>query len=594
MHTLVAPDHFDFTSDPAVRPMPVGPLPLVRHAIDELGIREAINRLCPPDPRHVVHDGDCVAVMIMNILAGRVALYDMGRWLEDTDAELLLGHDVPSDAFHDDRLGHTLDRLFFGGTEYIFSEIASAWLRRPEVERSYALNLDTTSVSLEGAYLESPSRPWPEGAPRPARGFSKDHRPDLKQLIFGLTIHGPTRIPLSFNVLDGNTADPRANRFQIESLAALIPKNDDVTLVADCKFVDAPTMGDARGAGFHYVSLLPKTFALRHRLVERLWNERTPLQLVGDYPGRTRADPRKLYHATSSVQPMEVQVGRGPDRELVDHRLVVVRSSTQEEEFDTTIDSRVTKSARKLSAEFEHLSRKDFACKDDLMAAVDEIRGAADYHQVGVEVVGEDVPEKRPKAGRPRKGEAAITHRRWRLLSYQLEQDERAIAKARFHAAHFVLVTDHTDARAWSDQRIFETWRSQQSIEGHAGFRWLKGVAEVAPVFLKLPHRIQALALVFMLTMMVRNWIEAHVRDQLQRTGKKLPNFLDKLIARPTAENIFFLFRSVIVVGTVRDGRVVRRQVHIKNPYAYTVMDLFGLTEELFTRPPPRMIGVVP
>jgi hypothetical protein len=47
----------------------------------------------------------------------------------------------------------------------------------------------------------------------------------------------------------------------------------------------------------------------------------------------------------------------------------------------------------------------------------------------------------------------------------------------------------------------------------------------------------------------------------------------------------------VIVVGIGRDGRVVRRQVNIKNPRACTVMKLVGLTEELFNRPPPKMVG---
>jgi hypothetical protein len=92
--------------------------------LDELGIREAIDRLSPPDPRHVVTDGDWVAVMVMNILHGRVALYDMGTWLADTDVELLLGEGVSAEAFHDDRLGHALDRLFAVGTEFIFSEVA--------------------------------------------------------------------------------------------------------------------------------------------------------------------------------------------------------------------------------------------------------------------------------------------------------------------------------------------------------------------------------------------------------------------------------------------------------------------------------------
>ncbi len=121
-----------------------------------------------------------------------------------------------------------------------------------------------------GAYEEDPARPWPEGAPRPKRGYSEDLRPDLKQLIDGLTVHGPTRIPLNRSVLDGNTADPKANRFQIESLAALLPAEHEVTLVADCTFVDAETLGQARNSGFHYVSLLPHTFGLRYDLVEKV------------------------------------------------------------------------------------------------------------------------------------------------------------------------------------------------------------------------------------------------------------------------------------------------------------------------------------
>ena len=168
-----------------LRPLPVRHLPLIRHAIDELGIREAVDRLSPADPRHVVTDGDCVAVMVMNILHGRVALYDMGTWLADTDVELLLGEDVPAEAFHDDRLGHALDRLFAAGTEYIFSEVARGVLRRPEMGTAYAVRADTTSVSLHGPYEEDPRHPWPEGSPRPALGYSKDHRPDLKQLVFG-------------------------------------------------------------------------------------------------------------------------------------------------------------------------------------------------------------------------------------------------------------------------------------------------------------------------------------------------------------------------------------------------------------------------
>lgn len=569
-----------------LRPLPVRHLPLIRHALDELGIRAAIDRLSPPDPRHQVTDGDCVAVMVMNILHGRVALYDMGTWLADTDVELLLGEQTPAEAFHDDRLGHTLDRLFAAGTEYIFSEVARNVLTRPEIGTSYAAHLDTTSLSLQGAYEEDPRRPWPKGSPKPARGYSKDMRPDLKQLIFGLTVHGPTRMPIGFSVLDGNTADPKANRFQIDSLAALLPESHDVTLVADCKFVDAKTLGYAEYAGFHFVSLLPHNFSLRAKLVEEVRQRGERLAIVGRFPGRTLADESRVYSATSFVRPMAVEHVETKVRSNKDHRFVVLRSSTKEEEFVSTIDRRIEKSQSKLNEALEKLAARDFACEPDLRQEVDRVIGSAEYHLVETELSAMDIPTKRPKAGRPPKGESAPTETRWRLTRHTLIRDDARIEVLRFHAAHFVLVTDHTDAQVWSDERIFTTWRGQQSIEGHAGFRWLKNVADVAPVFLKLPHRIQALALVFMLALMVRNWLEAYTRARLAETGQKLPNFLDKPIARPTAENILYLFRSVIVLATVDDDRIVDRQVHFLEGYAHDVLHLFGLDDSLFTRPP--------
>ena len=246
----------DVTSPETLRPATVGHLPLVRHAIDALGIREVVDRLLPPDPRMDVSHGDCVTVMILCVLRGRIALYDMEEWLAGTDTDVLLWEGCQACAFHDDRLGLTLDHLFHRGTDFVFSEVAQGVLQMPEIGTEYTAHLDTTSVKLEGAYIEDPERPWPTGAPRPARGFSKDLRPDLKQLIYGMTIHGPTRIPITFSVLDGNTADPKANRFQIESLAQLLPSEHEVTLVGDCKFVDAETLGRARASGFGYVSLV--------------------------------------------------------------------------------------------------------------------------------------------------------------------------------------------------------------------------------------------------------------------------------------------------------------------------------------------------
>ena len=72
MSTFLIPDSLE------LRPVVLRHLPLLREAIDRLGIRDVIDDLLPPDRRSEVSDGDCVTLMIANILHGRVALYNMG------------------------------------------------------------------------------------------------------------------------------------------------------------------------------------------------------------------------------------------------------------------------------------------------------------------------------------------------------------------------------------------------------------------------------------------------------------------------------------------------------------------------------------
>jgi hypothetical protein len=62
-----------------------------------------------------------------------------------------------------------------------------------------------------------------------------------------------------------------------------------------------------------------------------------------------------------------------------------------------------------------------------------------------------------------------------------IEQDSAcppdAIEQAKLYARHFVLITDHLDEEAWTDQQVFAEYRKQHLIENHSGIRWLKSEA---------------------------------------------------------------------------------------------------------------------
>lgn len=237
-----------------VEARPLGHLPLVTALADDLGVTEVLDELLPKDPRSNVSDGDCVLAMIHNILGGRTALYRMELWTQKLPVDVLIGpHCAPED-FNDARLASTLDHLYRAGTDEVLSAIVKRYLERDDRPRSYTLHQDTTSISVYGAYDGEP----PDWAPKPLFGFSKDHRPDLKQLVFGLTVHGATGLPLVSTMFDGNASDKYVNAFHIESLVGLLPDEDEVTLVADSKLVDAQLLGSLLDQGMHFISLVPR------------------------------------------------------------------------------------------------------------------------------------------------------------------------------------------------------------------------------------------------------------------------------------------------------------------------------------------------
>jgi hypothetical protein len=115
------------------------------------------------------------------------------NWYRRTALEDLLG--VPAERVNDDRLYRALDRLL------PHKEALEAHLKR-RLGVLFALDYELLLYDVTSTYFEGQA----ERNPRARRGYSRDHRPDCKQVCIGLVV---TRegMPLGYEVFAGNRTD---------------------------------------------------------------------------------------------------------------------------------------------------------------------------------------------------------------------------------------------------------------------------------------------------------------------------------------------------------------------------------------------------
>ena len=122
------------------------------------------------------------------------------------------------------------------------------------------LHNDSTTVSFCGAYTRADGQQRAFGRPTLAItfGHNKDHRPDLKQLLFILTVTADGGVPLHFRAESGNVTDDQTHRETWDLLCQLTGRRDFL-YVADCKLATSENMAYLHQRQGRFVTVLPRT-----------------------------------------------------------------------------------------------------------------------------------------------------------------------------------------------------------------------------------------------------------------------------------------------------------------------------------------------
>jgi len=135
-------------------------------------------RLLPHNQEEITL-GEAIAGMIVNGLGfANRPLSLTPQFFAHKPLDLLFRPGVRADMFNRFKLGRSLDEVYGYGCDLLLSELALAVCAHEGIAQRFN-HLDTTSFALTGAYLPESD----EHALTMTHGYSKDHRPDLKQAV---------------------------------------------------------------------------------------------------------------------------------------------------------------------------------------------------------------------------------------------------------------------------------------------------------------------------------------------------------------------------------------------------------------------------
>jgi len=513
-------------------------LGIVAGIIDSIGIVEIINELIGVEKDEKVNAGQVVKAMIINGL-GFVSkpLYMFPEYFETIACEHLIGTGVKPEYLNDDKLGRVMDKLFIKGLDTIFFIIAVKAAQKFGVSLSTS-HLDSSSIHVHGQYNTSlpevifenqkigNNQELEEIAVKSPKeitityGYSRDHRPDLKQFIIEMICSGDGDIPIFLKLASGNQADSSC----FGQIAAEYHKQLEVNslIVADSALYTESNL---------------------KMMSDLQWLCRVPLSIKA---AKSLISTIPESEFIDSTIPGYKLVSKTENYAGIEQRWLVVQSQERRESDLRKLTQKITKAESKAVLDLKKLSQERFACEADAIKALSKLSTQFKYHQINESKVTPAKSNKKDSLNE---------------ISYQISatvcQDESKINTELLSAGRFIIATNVLNSQELSDDSMLREYKAQQSCE--RGFGFLKDPLFFADsIFLKSPERIESMGMIMGLCLLVYTLAQRQIRNALKESKSTIKNQLGKATNSPTLRWIFQCFQCIHLI-------TLNQEEHISN-----------------------------
>jgi transposase len=512
----------------------IGALPILNRLLQRMRLEEFLRSYLPRADRRCRIAPACgVTLLLKNVLLAREPLYGIGEWAARYAPEPLGLAETQLPSLNDDRLGRCLDRLFQCDVSSLVLALATHVVQEFQVELD-ELHNDSTSITFHGAYADAQQE-----QPRGQRtrlaitwGYNKDHRPDLKQLLFILTVARDGAVPVYFQVANGNVTDDQTHRATWDLLCRLTGRRDFL-YVADCKLATTENMAYIHQRQGRFLTVLPRTRAEDRAFRDMLSSGQVQWRSIHE----KRHDDGEIGDQYSVSEPATLSAEG--------YRLVWYHSTRKADDDARARHQQVERAVSELAELRQKLSSPRTRYRHEAKVA-EAVQGILQARGVEPWIVTKITAHTEEKYHQDHRGRPSAQTRYVKETStrFQLEYhiDTVRLAAETCSDGVFPLITNDGSL---SELELLLAYKGQPSLEKR--FSHLKTDFEVAPVYLKETSRIQALLCVYFLALLTEALLERELRRAMEHQAiASLPLYPEGRPCRwPTARRLIDLFDEV-------------------------------------------------
>jgi hypothetical protein len=491
----------------------VGPLLLVAHYLDRLGLVKLVDALVPVRGRALLTHGEVIAVLAASRLCSPSPLYDIAGWASSAAVGELLG--VPAMLLNDDRLGRALEALAPAAEKARGELMLAAVGEFPAIADASRLHLDLTAVRFAGAY---------EDSALVAKGWAADR--SIGRQVKALQAATPAGVSVYLRPHKGSDSELGAFTGAVETLAAALPPGLVVVADSGLGYLENLCAADARNVRFVAPLRADTGWAERFDADAGPLGGLAALQRLDYVSHRERQlPPGKRTTWKGLLRPFPVTAKDGTRHDL---QAAYIWSSEEAATVAAARDRALAGAEAALGRIRNGLGGRYYKTRKQVDARVARILAgqAADLITVRTGT----------RAGKP-----------W--ITWARNND--AIAAAARLDGLYALATNLPgpgDGTPLTALDVLKTYKGQWVVEQR--HRDLKQTLKVRPVFLHNDDRIEALIAVIGIALLIFGLIEAELRAALG-PGTPLPGILPEgRAAIPTARAALAAFDGLHLTYT--------------------------------------------